>query len=62
MSFVENKKKAIIIKHLVNPFPNKPWFLHVYLPYKSFETFWKKEELLITRNFSISYSIFFFLR
>ena len=42
---------------LVNPFPNKPWFLRVYstslliIP-------WEKEKLLVLSNFSFSHSVF----
>ena len=43
---------------LFNPFPNKPWFLHVCST-SLLETLWKKEKLLVTSNFSISYSVFY---
>ena len=41
--------------YLVNPFPNKPWFLHVRSLLK---TLWEKEKLLVTSNFSFSHSVF----
>ena len=50
---------------LVNPFPNKPWFLCVCStsPLKTLtsplKTLWEKEKLLITSNFSFSHSVFY---
>ena len=44
--------------NLVNPFPNKPWFLHVCfsrLP----KTLREKEKLLLMSNFSFSQSVFY---
>ena len=41
-----------------NPFPNKPWFLHVYST-SLLKTLWEKEKLLVTSNFSFSHSVFF---
>ena len=41
----------------VNPFQNKPWFLHVCSTSR-LKTLWEKEKLLITSNFSFSHSIF----
>ena len=41
-----------------NPFPNKPWFSHVYSP-SFFKTMREKEKLLVTRNFSFSHSVFY---
>ena len=43
---------------IVNPFPNKPWFLHVCST-SLLKTLWEKEKLLATSNFSFSYSIFY---
>ena len=40
-----------------NPFPNKPWFLHVCMP-SLLKTLWEKEKLLIMSNFSFSHSVF----
>ena len=40
-----------------NPFPNKPWFLHVYSK-SLFKKLWEKEKLLVTSNFSFSHSVF----
>ena len=36
---------------LLNPFPNKPWFLHVCST-SLLKTLWEKQRLLITSNFS----------
>ena len=42
----------------VNPFPNKPWFLHVCST-SLLKTLWEKEKLLVTSNFSFSRSVFY---
>ena len=42
----------------VNPFPNKPWFLHAY-SVSLLKTLGEKEKLLVTSNFSISPSVFY---
>ena len=42
---------------LVNPFPNKPWFSSVYSD-SLLKTLREKEKLLVTSNFSFSYSVF----
>ena len=42
----------------INPFPNKPWFFRICST-KLLRTLWKKEKLLITRNFSFSDSVFY---
>ena len=49
------------IFYLVNPFPNKPWFLCVCSTSLS-KTLWEKEKLLITSNFSFPHSVFYHLR
>ena len=41
-----------------NPFPNKPWFLHVCST-SFFKTLWENEKLLVTSNFSFSRSVFY---
>ena len=38
---------------LFNPFPNKPWFLHVCST-SLLKTLWEKEKLLVMSNFSFS--------
>ena len=43
---------------LVNPFPNKPWFLRV-CGTSLLKTPWEKEKLLVTSNFSFSHSVFY---
>ena len=45
-------------KNQLNPFPNKPWFLHVCST-SLLKTLWKKEKLLVTSNFSFSHSVFY---
>ena len=45
-------------KKTVIPFPNKPWFLRV-CSRSLLKTEWKKEKLLVTSNFSFSYSVFY---
>ena len=37
--------------NMINPFPNKPWFLRVWIA-SLLKTQWEKEKLLITSNFS----------
>ena len=44
--------------HPFNPFPNKPWFLHVGSTGLS-KTLWEEEKLLVTSNFSFSHSVFY---
>ena len=44
-------------KGILNPFPNKPWFLHVCST-SFLKTLREKEKLLVTSNFSFSYSVF----
>ena len=46
---------------LINPFPNKPWFLRVCST-SFLKTLWEKEKLLATSNFSFSHSVFYTLR
>ena len=43
---------------VINPFPNKPWFLRVNST-SLLKTLWEKEKLLITSNFSFSHSVFY---
>ena len=43
---------------MINPFPNKPWFLRVCST-SLLETLWEKEKLLVTSNFSFSHSVFY---
>ena len=42
----------------INPFPYKPWFLHVCST-SLLKTQWEKEKLLVTSNFSFSHSVFY---
>ena len=41
-----------------NPFPNKPLFLRVCRT-SLLKTLWEREKLLVTSNFSSSYSVFY---
>ena len=43
---------------ILNPFPNKLWFLHVCSA-SLLKTLWEKEKLLVTSNFSFSPSFFY---
>ena len=56
------KVSSPLLKHGVegeiNPFPNKPWFLHVCST-SLLKTLWEKEKLLVTSNFSFSNSVFY---
>ena len=52
-------KGIIMTKYLpINPFPNKPWFLHVYNA-SLLKTLWEQEKLLIMSNFSFSHSVYY---
>ena len=53
------KAKCLLQKMLIlNPFPNKPWFLRVCRT-SALKTPWEKEKLLVTSNFSFSHSVFY---
>ena len=43
---------------VINPFPNKPWFLRVCST-SLLKTLWEKEKLLVMSNFSFSHSVFY---
>ena len=43
---------------LINPFPNKPFYLDVCST-SLLKTLWKKEKLLIMSNFSFSHGVFY---
>ena len=45
-------------KFVINPFPNKPWFLRVCST-SLLKTLQEKEKLLVTSNFSFSHSVFY---
>ena len=47
-----------IVGIIINPFPNKPWFLRVCSTSLA-KTLWEKEKLLVTSNFSFSHSVFY---
>ena len=49
-------KSSCYIFILINPFPNKPWFLHVCST-SLLKTLWEKEKLLVISNFSFSHSV-----
>ena len=51
----------IVSHHEFNPFPNKPWFLRVCTS-SPLKTLWEKEKLLVTSNFSFSYSALYHCR
>ena len=42
----------------LNPFPNKPWFLHVCCT-SLLKALWEKDKLFLTSNFSFSLSVFY---
>ena len=42
----------------LNPFPSKPWFLHVCVK-SLLKTLLEKEKLLVTSNFSFSHHVFY---
>ena len=43
---------------ILNPFPNKPWFLRVCST-SLLKTMWEKKKLLVRSNFSFSHSVFY---
>ena len=43
---------------VINPFPNKPWFLPVCST-SLLKILWEKEKLLVVNNFSFSRSVFY---
>ena len=49
---------CMTLSYLVNPFPNKPWFLRVCST-RLLKTLWEKETLLIPSNFSFFHSVFY---
>ena len=48
----------IVILETFNPFPNKPWFLHVCST-SLLNTQWEKEKLLTMSNFSFSHNVLY---
>ena len=48
---------VILTVFIYNPFPNKPWFLHVCST-SLLKTLWEKEKLLIMSNFSFFPTVF----
>ena len=55
---LKKKTNMILAKRVLNPFPNKPWFLRVSIT-SLLKTLWEKENLLVMRNFSFSLSVFY---
>ena len=45
---------------VLNPFPNKLWFLRI-CSISLLKTLWEKEKLLVKSNLSFSHSVFYFL-
>ena len=52
------QKQAKCKQKMINPFPNKPWFLRVY-SMSLLKTLWEKEKLLVMSNFSFSNSVLY---
>ena len=52
---------TFILQFSFNPFPNKPWFLHVYGT-SLLKTLWEKEKMLVTSIFSFSNSVFYSIK
>ena len=51
----ENAGFERLLLNVINPFPNKPWFLRVCSTCL-LKTLWEKEKLLVTSNFSFLYA------
>ena len=60
-SGIETESKREKRACVVNPLPNKPWFLRVCSA-SPLKTLWEKEKLLVTSNFSFSHSVFYLFR
>ena len=56
--FVHNVFEKLDFLGAFNPFPNKPWFLHVCSTCQ-LKTQREKEKLLVKSNFSFSHSVFY---
>ena len=52
------KKKKVIARKWLNPFPNKPWFLRVCNK-SLLKTLWEMEKLLVMSNFLFCHSVFY---
>ena len=52
------KSLKFVVWEKLNPFPNKPWFLHVCCT-SILKKLWKTEKLLLMSNFSFSPSVFY---
>ena len=50
--------KTCSVNGVLNPFPNKSWFLRV-CSRSLLKTPWEKEKLLVMSNFSFSHSVFY---
>ena len=48
----------MILIYTINPFPNKPWLLHVCSK-NLLKTLWEKEKLLVMSNYSLSHSVLY---
>ena len=55
-SFFPNIFLKAFFTRSINPFPNKPWFLHVCCT-SLLKTQWEKEKMLVTSIFSFSHSV-----
>ena len=55
---IVGREKCWLSAFSLNPFPNKPWFLHVCST-SLLKTLWEKEKLLVRSNFSFSHSVFY---
>ena len=55
---IKFKKKKFVNICIFNPFPNKPWFVRVFIS-SLLKTLWEKEKLLVKSNFSFSHRVFY---
>ena len=56
--YTDNGATGALVKDIIDPFPNKPWFLRVCCTSR-LKTLWEKEKLLLTSNFSFSHNVFY---
>ena len=47
-----------VLRNILCPFPNKPWFLRVWSK-SLLKTLWEKKKLFVTSNFFFSQSVFY---
>ena len=57
-TLLKSEEMPVARNFCLNPFPDKPWFLHVCST-NLLKTLWEKEKLLLMSNFSFSHSVLY---